>query len=212
MNHILVFILVFVAGGITITGAAWVVGCFLNWINGYGFRCPLFLALALALLLSLSGMAGAQTRTEDKPKLWVELSVYSDGRIVENRFSTSELCDEAKSYAEFGMSIAEKAAADKAADEAQKKRVAEYEARVAEWRVTHACTEATDDAYEIDSAGMSKKIKALRYHCSLPDGGEAIYDKDGKSVMTWSSFSSSGGGGIGLPARLSKAVCFEEKK
>lgn len=184
-----------------------------NADQGRGFWSGVALTI---FILWLFGELSCAKAAEPPSKPWTALFLYSSGQAITiEDIKHEKTCRELICQKQDGMSCDEKAEAERKRIEQAKKAREEYEAKIAEYRLTHACKIVEDDAYEVVTsaninAGESnlKKVKVPRLHCPLPDGGERVYDKDGKNVAS-TTFLTSGSGSIFSGPSLTKAVCFQ---
>jgi len=161
----------------------------------------------ILLLAATSPAWAADNKPADKP--WTALFVYGGGRVAANEHLQNEkTCREAICAVRWQMSCDDKAAKDKKEAEAREKAAQGREAKIVEYRLTHACKIATEEGYEVSSK-EKKTISTL--HCPLPDGGERVYDKDGKKMFDTSPMIGDGAyyiSGI-APESLVYSACFQ---
>lgn len=138
---------------------------------------------------------------------WTALFVYGDGRVVANEdLKNEQTCKEAMCAVRYGQSCAAKAKADEEAKARQEKAEAERKEKIALYRIDHPCKPQMDDSYE------HKNEKVTRYHCPLPDGGEQIYDENGKPVWSTGAMMVMGGSVFvsNSDRELRYSACFQQ--
>lgn len=120
-------------------------------------------------------------------KTWTVLSVYSDGRVsIQENISSESTCKAVLCFIKDSISCEDKIKADLKAKEDAARRAAEYEERVAKYRIANPCKIRE---YESTSVFDGKKIpeKKQVLDCPMPDGGQRTYDKDGILLASTSS-------------------------
>ena len=155
---------------------------------------------------------------ENQNKPWTALFLYSDGHfIAKEDLKYEKTCREAVCQIRDHMSCDEKIEADRKAKDAAERAAADRETKIAEYRLTHSCKIIEDEKWETvkdadtnKGEANSKKIKVPQLHCPTPDGGERVYDKEGKAIITSSGdYLTMFTGSSSSSVYLTKAVCYQ---
>lgn len=143
---------------------------------------------------------------------WHAMIVFDSGRIEDSVIhGNKHACEEALSLAQNGITLEDETLYEKMLSDRAAKSEADYQASISAWRAKHPCTSNLENLDTLGSGIIKKMVK----HCSMPQGGEQVFDDAGTLMWeTFTGFSTTGSsvvswGAIPTDQFVKKAVCFQ---